>query len=248
MMNNKNAIFTLIMKSRFALASIVAAACWFSSCDEGDIHPAEVGSDLSGSRIVHLTATITGADALPQGYSLVLAGFEDGADYTALQKAVTVSDDGRIDLTLTAPSELLNFELCVTNSVRKRIVTLASVTADGAGEVEFPVGTTDVSGLALVQRAVFTPSCASCHGVASARNANLCLAEGQSAANLVGVASQRVLGAQRVQPGQPSASVLHQVIDSNIPEVAMPHADILDAKKKGDLLDLIDAWILIINY
>lgn len=228
---------------KLSVFAIMAGAFWLASCDEGDIYPADPGQDASDARIVHLTGTLTGAATVPQGYSLVLAGFEEGADYTALQKAVLVGSDGRVDMTLTAQAELKDFELCVTNSVRKRIVTLASVTAEGSDEVTFDVGHTDVSGIAIVQQGIFTPSCVSCHGVASGRNARLCLAQGESERNLVGVASQRVPGAQRVQPGNPSASVLHQVIEQNIPEVAMPHADILDAKKKGDLLDLLDAWI-----
>lgn len=231
-------LFALTIVSVFSLAS----------CDEGDIYPSEYDNDGSDARIVHLTGTLTGSATLPQGYSLVLAGFEEGADYTALQKNVQIGADGKVDMTLSAQQSLVDFELCVTNSVRKRIATLAAITADGQGETAFEVGTTDVSGLAIVQQAIFTPSCASCHATASGRNANLCLAAGKSESNLIGVASQRVEGAQRVQPGHPSASVIHQVLENNIPEVAMPHADILDAKKKGDLLELLDAWIKGYNY
>lgn len=238
--NEKQLLFYMI--SRF-LFLMVAALC-LASCDEGDIYPVESGNGGSDARIVHLTGTVTGSATLPSGYSLVLAGFKEGTDYTALQKTVSVSDAGQVDMTLTAQPELYDFELCITNGVRKRIVTLASVTASGPGDVALHLDTIDVSGMAIVQRAVFTPSCASCHGVASTRNANLCLADGQSRGNLVNVPSQRVGGALRVQPGNPTSSVLHQAIESNIPEIAMPHADILDAKKKGDLLDLLDAWIL----
>lgn len=226
-------LFALTIVSAFSLAS----------CDEGNIYPSEYDNDGSDARIVHLTGKLTGAATLPQGYSLVLAGFEEGADYTALQKNVEIGADGKVDMTLSAKQSLTDFELCVTNSVRKRIASLATITAEGNGETTFDVGNTDVSGLSIIQQAIFTPSCASCHATASGRNANLCLAPGKSESNLIGVASQRLDGAQRVQPGNPSASVLHQVIENNIPEVAMPHADILDAKKKSDLLELLDAWI-----
>ena len=228
-------------KSLFAFTMV--GVLTLASCDEGDIYPAENRQDETETRVIHLTGTLSGTSALPQGYSVVLAGFDEGTDYATLQKAVMPDSDGCVDMTLQAQAGLTDFELCVTNGVRKRIVTLASVTAVGTGEVLLDVGHADVSGLSIVQQAIFTPSCASCHGIASGRNANLCLVQGESERNLVGVSSQRVPGAKRVLPGNASASVLHQVMEQNLPEVSMPHADILDAKKKDDLLELLDAWI-----
>ena len=58
---------------------------------------------------------------------------------------------------------------------------------------------------------IFTNNCTSCHGTSG----NLDLSQGNSYTNLVNVASSGYSGFQRVKPGDPMNSVLHQKIVGN---------------------------------
>jgi len=58
---------------------------------------------------------------------------------------------------------------------------------------------------------IFNNNCTSCHGTSG----NLDLSQGNSYTNLVNVASSGYSGFQRVKPGDPMNSVLHQKIVGN---------------------------------
>lgn len=217
----------------------------FSACDQGNIYPEELSYESGDTHVIQLTGKLRGLDTWNTAYSIVLAVYDGSeAETSSMNKVVTTDAEGNITASLRTSRNLPVARVCLFNRNNVMIAQYAQADiAAGPDTVRFDVGELDVSMYSTIQREVFTASCASCHGAGERVACRLDLTAANSYANLVGVPSVRVDGAQRVEPGQANKSVLHQVIESNIPEVAMPHADILDARRKSDLLSLIDSWI-----
>ena len=97
-----------------------------------------------------------------------------------------------------------------------------------------------LSKLSTIQSAIFTPKCATsgCHGSVGTQ-AGLNLSQGQSHGALVNIPSTVVLGATRVVPGDPNASLLFQAVNGTAPIQRMPVGSSLAQTD----IDAISAWI-----
>lgn len=236
------------MKHPLLNVLLMVSATLLTACDEGDIVDATF-TDPTETLAVKFEGEVSGLDAWTDGYDVVVAAFDDASDYSVVQKQLTASADGRSALTLSGiPTSATSIELCVTNRLRRRVVTFESIALPAAGGT--PTDTLhlrlsaplDVSMMASIQRYIFDDaacSCSLCHSGPNAR-AGLDLSEGRSAGSLVGVASSRVDGATRVVPGNAAESVLHQALaEGNPAGLRYDHGNLLTAV----LRRLIDDWI-----
>lgn len=230
------------ISSAFALT--LASFCT-SACDEGPIYGTAF-DEPTESRAAKFTGTLLGADRWTEGYDLVLAAFSADGEYALVQKPAKPAADGSVSLALSGiPAEAATVELCVTDRLRRRIVSFESLELSSSATdtlrltLREPL---DVGMFASIQRYVFDGpayNCSLCHSAEGAR-AGLDLSAGHSYAGLVGVASSRVEGAQRVVPGSSSASVLHSALaEGNPVGLRYDHSPLLPAP----LRRLIDDWI-----
>lgn len=229
-----------------SILTMVLAAFCMSACDEGPIYGSAYDEETE-SRAATLSATLVGADLWTDGYDLVLAAFASDGDYALVQKPVVPAADGRVMLTLGAiPSEAATVEFCVTDRLRRRIVTFDSAdlsTIPSADTLRMSIAApVDVGMFASIQRYVFDGpaySCSLCHSGDGAR-AGLDLSAGHSYAALVGVASSRIDGEQRVVPGSSQRSVLHHALaEGNPAALRYDHSPLLPVL----LRRLVDDWI-----
>lgn len=197
----------------FKLAVAIAVTAIATGCDDGKIYPSDV--DFSGDNgiSVVMTGTITGAgNSYESGYTLALAAFNEGNEFAVASKTV---GDGSETVELTNVSPTVNsVELCVINSLRKRILTLASVDVDvSAGDrVTFDIGNVDASPFSAINREIFSTTCVQCHGATGHAAAGLDLQPDKAYEMLVNVPSTVVDGLKRVVPGDAGASTLWQAV------------------------------------
>ena len=114
------------MKKNYGIFVLLSVAMGLTACDDGSIPRKEHTATHTGFA-AKLTGHITGADSWPEYYQLVLAGFGD-SEYATTQ--VLVSPDANSNVSLTLPnigSEVKTIELCVTNRLRKRVLTYQSL-------------------------------------------------------------------------------------------------------------------------
>lgn len=232
-MKKKNAIF----------AAVLAVTCAFTAaCDEGDIYSDTVVS--SEGRVAVLKCNLSGMTNWAGNYNLVLAGFDETSEYSDIQVSLSQSIEGK-DTSIVmegVSDDVSTIELCVVNSLRQRVLTLATSEApQSADTITLDVGNFDVSMYSAIQHGVFTPDCAQCHGASNSAAAGLYLTEGHSYASLVNQASTRVENGIRVVPGDSASSVLHKVIyPGNTAGLAFSHENIITSSR---VLRLIDTWI-----
>ena len=194
---------------------ILAVTALLTACDDGRIYPDSIATD-SGGVSVRLTADLTGADTWSGGYRIALAGFAGTDTYAAIVKNIDVDDDGHVDVTLSGiGSDVTSVELCVLDGLRRRMATLAALdVSDAASQTSLSrdAGQIDAGMFAIIQRDVFSTTCANCHGASNHAAAGLYLTEGQSYGSLVGVESTVVSGGMRVSPGDAAQSVLYNAL------------------------------------
>lgn len=231
--------------SRLYICVALAAAAAFCSCDDGKIYPKN--EDLSGDNgfTVLMKGNISGALASYEpGLTLVLAAFNEGNEYAVSTKNV---GNGSDDVALTNVStSVKTVELCLINSLRKRIFTLVSedVSATSGESVSFEIGDVDASTFSVMQTAVFNKTCSQCHGATGHAAASLSLLPGEAFGNLVGVPSQVVAGELRVSPGNANASTLWQALATDDSEKwSFDHSNLLDEEKSS----FIGSWINKLN-
>ena len=114
------------MKKNYGIFVLLSVAMGLTACDDGSIPRKEHTATHTGFA-AKLTGHITGADSWPEYYQLVLAGFGD-SEYATTQ--VLVSPDANSNVSLTLPnigSNVKTIELCVTNRLRKRVLTYQSL-------------------------------------------------------------------------------------------------------------------------
>ena len=236
------------MKRSLLYLFIGASAVGLTACDEGDITD-EVFVDVTESYVVKFTGDVTGIDRWSEGYDIVLAAFDSESDYAVIQKQLTHTDDAHTILILSGvPTTARSIELCVTNKLRRRIISFERLTIDPSEHspsdtisITLP-SSIDVGMFASIQRFVFdgaTYNCSLCHGAENGR-AGLDLTQGRSHDNLVNAASTRVEDAVRVVPGNASASVLHSALaEGNPTGLRYDHSGLVDEVIRR----LIDDWI-----
>lgn len=231
------------MKLRSLIFAALFAAVALASCDEGDIQEQTTEVQTSG-KVALLNVHISGLDSWSSQYNVVLAAFAQDSEYAAVQKPLPEGAEGDVQTTLKITSaDVTAIELCVTNRLRQRVVTFASVDIDQlqGDTIRLDAGIVDVSMYRTIQNQVFTTTCARCHGLAGSPAAGLTLAEGQSYAALVNRESTKPERGIRVVPGNAAESLLHKVIHGD-PEsgVGFDHSNMI---KDSKTMTLIDHWI-----
>lgn len=226
----------------FALISVMVCQ---TSCDDGLIHEEESTAEHTGYT-VKLTGRITGVKTWVSSYNLVLAAFSESSEYAIVQQRIPQTAANGTTLTIYDVDASANtVELCVTDILRRRVLTLKSMDitteADPSDTLTIDVGDIDASMFSAIQMGVFNSTCANCHGGSSSPAANLYLTEGNAYSNLVNVASTRVSEGVRVIPGDAANSVLHKVISpNNAAGLGFSHSGMI---AEEEVLNLIDAWI-----
>lgn len=230
---------------KISIITLLAACVVFvaTSCDEGDIKDAELTGSTEG-RMAKLTVSLEGMDTWSSQYSLVLAGFNSESDYAISQKPVPEGSNGDVTMTMKlTQSNIETVELCITNRLRQRIASFASVdvNSQGGDTLHIDAGKLDVSMYNTIQDLVFTGTCARCHGLGKTPAAGLSLVKGESYANLVNHAAKNPDNGMRVVPGDADNSLLHKVIhgDDNS-GVPFDHSNMI---KESTTIALIDNWI-----
>ena len=227
------------------------------ACDSGDIQDKVYLVDEKGYT-VKVTACVSGLGEWEgTGNSVALAGFTADSKFALLQKALpsAVEDNQPVSLVLSNISpEVQTIELCVTNSLRKRIITLAAIDMsdyrdhDARDTIRLELGTVDVGRFGVLQAGVFNRACIQCHGASGRSAAGLNLTEGNARASLVDVPSTRRAGYLRVESGNAEGSLLHLLLHEGGENLlSHNHTEILSSQFKTNLdevEDLIDQWIM----
>ncbi|MBU3814930.1 MAG: hypothetical protein H9791_10625 [Candidatus Bacteroides intestinipullorum] len=193
--------------------SLLALLAVTASCDDGRLYADRLIIPEEG-RVVKLTATLEGLDTWSDGYSIVLAGFEDGSDYTVIAKSVQAADDGTVDITMSGVAEeVTTLEVCAINRIRKRVATYYELDCSTLGDdtIRIDAGRLDVGMFATIQQDIFDRTCTGCHG----EGRWLDLSAGTSYQTLVGQPSTVFEGRTRVLPGSAAESVLYTILTTS---------------------------------
>lgn len=213
------------------------------SCDEGKIYPSEAGSGNEGFSVV-MTGNVVGSSDYGSGYSLALAVFEEGSDFAEISKRVDGEEENSKDVELSNVNiKEGTAELCVINSLRKRVITFASLPVSGvkSGEtITFNVGDVDVSQYGAIADRIFATTCIQCHGATGHSAAGLDLNREQAYAMLVDVASVVEPGKMRVAPGDSRESTLWEAVATDLSASwNFNHSNLLPQEQSG----FIENWI-----
>jgi len=226
------------------------------SCDSGDIADKVYKVDEKGYT-VKVTAQVSGIGEWDgTGNSVAVAGFTADSKYAILQKALPLSSEDNLPINIVLSnlsSELQTVELVLTNSLRKRIITLATINMADYSEnsvhdtIHLELGNIDVGRFGVLQTGIFNRACIQCHGGNGRSAANLNLTDGKAWANLVDVPSTRKEGILRVESGNAENSLLHLILNEGGENLlSHNHAEILSSQFKSNLEEvegLIDNWI-----
>lgn len=213
---------------------------FFSSCDDGDITEAVSNMETSG-RTVKITASITGVENWPSGYSVVVAGFGD-SKYAEISKNIIVGEADTVVLGGIG-NGVKTVEICVINRLRERVATFYEndISTNSSKEIVLDAGSLHVDMFNAVQKSVFNPTCAQCHGGGTSAAAGLYLTEGKSFDALVNVAAVKATdGSLRVVPGDAANSFLCKVIKGTDETLSFDHSNMVS---DGKYVQLIENWI-----
>ncbi len=231
------------LKSAISLIFAFGIGPLFCGCDEGKIYPSEILGAEDGITVI-LSGNITGAEGYSgTGYSLVLAVFEEGSDFAEVSKAVEAGDS-KVEINNVKVEEG-RAELCVINSLRKRVLTLASIDipkspAENGGVVSFEVGDVNVAPFEAISSRIFSTACIQCHGGTSHSAAGLNLSREQAYSMLVNVPSAVEEGMFRVRPEEITESTLWEAVATDASaHWSFNHSNLLTAEESG----FISNWI-----
>lgn len=226
----------------FAFSLLVTG---LTSCDDGRIYE-NTGFVPREGRVLKLSGKFSGINKWSEGYSIVVAGFDDESEYAIVSKVIPTpeTDGGEVEVILSGISEeVTEIELCVINRLRKRVVsfqTIEDFTAT-ADTTFMEVGTIDVSMYHTIQQQVFDKTCTACHGGSAKPAAELNLLTGESYEDLVNQPSTIVNDVLRVKPRNAKESILHQILNKNISSSwGIDHSQMVTS---SNILTLIDNWI-----
>lgn len=212
-----------------------------SACDDGPIRKSTIGTTHSGYT-AKLTGKISGIDTWNDYYQVVLAGFGD-SEYAITQVTVHTDDAGNaIAILSDVGRDIKTVELCVTNTLRKRIYSykVEQVTSIAEDTIRLEVGDINLSMFSAIQEHIFTPHCMTCHGGGEEPAADLYLTADKSFENLVNKPSTAIEGI-RVIPGDTAQSVLHNAITPGKRiGLKFDHEQIITSR---DERRVIDEWI-----
>lgn len=241
------------MNTRYLIPLLLlGVAALLGSCDSGDITETHYTVDSKGYN-VKLTATLHGLASLPAGYTLTLAGFQEGDNFAVMQRAIpSGTEDSPVSLTLSnISSNVSTVEVAVTNSLRERILSLATVKlGDYEGQtdtIRLDLGTLDASATGCLQRGMLDKACIQCHGANGRKAAGLDLTEGNTYADLVNVASSTRPGELRVEGGNPDGSLLWHILnDGGENLLHYNHTEVISSQFKDNLREVrayLRKWI-----
>lgn len=244
------------MKTIHYILLYIGAACALTSCDSGDIAEKVYTVDEKGYT-VRMTAQVRGISEWDgTEYTLAVAGFTADSKFAQVQRAVpaTLDDDSPLSITLSNLSDdIATVELALTNSLRKRIITLATINMSDYRDygthdtIRLDLGTIDVGQTGVLQMGVFDRACIQCHGANGRSAAGLTLTKGNAYAALVDVPSTRREGYMRVESGNAEASLLHLILREGGEDLlSHNHTEILSSQFKSNLEEVsafIDQWI-----
>ncbi len=214
-----------------------------ASCDEGRIFNENMVQTEEGGTAC-FSGKVTGTDTWSAGYTLALAGFEDGNDYALISKNIETSvSDGKYNVTLSGiPADVTTIELCALDRLRRRVATFVSANfSPQDGILQIKADDVDMSMAAAIQNEIFNTTCVQCHGGTGHAAAGLDLIAGNSFGNLISVPSRKIPGMDRVMPGQSSDSELFLILDTDIS--ADWNYDHSVEVVRQEKLDLIRNWI-----
>ena len=198
------------------LASAFLAS--LSSCDEGRIYNDNTLQTEDGGS-AHFSGTVMGADTWSQGYTLALAGFEEGNEYALISKNIDISaSDGKCEVTLSGiPADVTKIELCAIDRLRRRVATFLSTDYNHQSVIlQISAEAVDMSMSGAIQTEIFNTTCVQCHGGNGHAAAGLELLEGNSFSNLISIPSRKIPGKDRVTPGKSAESELFMILDTDI--------------------------------
>lgn len=228
---------------------MLCTLCLCASCDDGRI-PEKVRDLNEKGRTAQLEADLSGVDSWSKNYSVVFAGFTDDGTYAEISKDIKPDANGHVSLALAGiPDDVTKLEVCVINSIRKRIATFYTINTSEATEVDdtlriSPTAPIAVSSMyATIQTQIFDKQCAQCHS-GSAWAASLNLNDGVSYDEMLNVASSKVAGKARVTPGDADNSVLYEALATSVSlddGWKHNHSNIMATDYNG--LKLIKDWI-----
>lgn len=231
------------MNKNFGIfAALLATLPLWCACDDGSVPRKEYVSTASGLT-AKLTATITGTTNWPDYYQIAFAAFDDDSEYSLTQVQITTDTTNAVYTLSNLDDDAETIELCVTNRLRKRILTFASADVTDAIDdtVTLEAGTIDAAMFATIQANIFNKQCAQCHGGSTSAAAELYLTEGLSYNCLVNQPSTQVDTGIRVIPGNADQSILPKVInEGNVLNFDYNHEYLIT---DDALLRLIDEWI-----
>lgn len=244
------------MKSIHYYIYIVCCCVALASCDSGDIAEKVYTVDEKGYT-VELTARVSGIGEWDgTDYTLAVAGFTADSKFAQVQRALpaTIGNGTPLSITLSNLSDdVQTVELALTNSLRKRIITLATINMNDyrnygtRDTIRLDLGQVDVGQTGVLQMGLFNRACIQCHGANGRSAAGLTLTEGNAYAALVDVPSTRRTGYMRVESGNAEASLLHLILREGGEDLlSHNHTEILSSQFKTNLEEvsaLIDQWI-----
>ena len=214
----------------------------FASCDDGRLYQDRLIVPEEG-RVVKLHVNMSGVETWPDGYTVVLAGFNDDKEYSLIAKSIP--NNGDVDMVMAGIGEdVTSIELCVTNRIRERVYSFytqdfSTVDAD---TTRVDAGTIDAGMFNAIQQGIFIgKSCVGCHGTSTTAAADLDLKEGVSYNDLVNRPSVIMPEWMRVNPGNSGESMLYQILSSPVSkEWGHDHSQEIES---SITLDMLKDWI-----
>lgn len=224
------------------LSILLLSALGLIACDDGKIYTNNNITTTEGS-VLRITTNISGINDWPEGYSVVIAGF-DNTDYATISKGIPAPEkDGEtVDVILSGIStEVSQVEVCVINRLRKRIATFYKADFTAQEDTVFlNAGTINAGMFNSIQKTVFDSHCIACHGTSTSAAGGLYLTEGKSYEALVNVkADLSPEGKMLVNPGNTNDSFILDILLSNT--TRHDHSDILSVMPEK--ITLLQSWI-----
>lgn len=230
--------------SIFLLAAVALSI--FTACDEGRLYQDDIFTTEEGGRM-HFTFSAGGADSWTEGYTLAVAGFEEGNEFALVSKNIGgATEEGVCDVWLTGiPAAVKTIEICALDRLRRRIATFVSVDYSNGGsytgDSEGSGNILDISMSGAIQHEIFNTTCIQCHGGSNHSAAGLNLTEGKSFGELISRNSVKSPGIKRVEPGKSDLSLLYLILSGDYS--TFWNYDHSVEVVRQEKLDLIRNWI-----